>query len=105
MPVVTKRKPASATNESLKQRLVEEWRETGTREPRPMIVQEEDEQGVVVHVFVVWDDWADLDQQARSELITEAYWEVFQERGLALTVAMGLTAEEARRMGVGVSTG
>jgi hypothetical protein len=52
------------------------------------------------HVYAVWDDWGKLDQQARSELIIEAYWEVFDVKGLALTVAMGLTPDEAKRMGI-----
>lgn len=103
MPVVTKRRSQLATNQDLKNRLVDEWRDNGSQEPRPYIIQEEDEQGVVVHIYVVWDDWGDLDQQGRSEVITEAYWEVFDVKGLALTVAMGLTPEEAKRMGI--STG
>lgn len=103
MPIVTKKLRAPVANQELKIRLVDEWRNRGTQEPRPIIVQEEDDQGHVVHVYVVWSDWGDLDQQARSELITEAYWEVFDAAGLALTVAMGLAPEEAKRMGVPTS--
>jgi hypothetical protein len=99
MPIVTIKPQTRAPDEQLMQRLVDEWQGKGT-EPRPTIVHEEDEQGVVVHVYVVWTEWGDLDQQARSELITAAYWKVFEEKGLALTVAMGLTPEEAKRMGV-----
>jgi len=100
MPIVI-RKPRSssaALRPDLKRRLVEEWREVGTQEPRPTIVREEDDEGHVVHVYVVWNEWGDLNQEERSELITEAYWEVFDVAGLALTVAMGVTPAEAKRM-------
>lgn len=103
MPIVIKKSRRTATDQELKSRLIDEWREKGTQEPRPVIVHEEDEQGQVVHVYVVWDDWNGLDQEARSETITEAYWEVFGEKGLALVVAMGLTPAEAKRMGVQTS--
>ena len=102
MPVVVRKSRQSATNQDLKRRLVAEWKESGTEEPRPTIVHEEDDQGVVVHVYVVWDEWGPLSQEERSEIITEAYWEAFDVKGLALTVAMGLTSEEAKRMKLSV---
>lgn len=98
MPVITRTSRTPATDQELKNRLVAEWKDQDPKEPRPMIVQETDDSGVVVHVYVVWSEWGDLDQQARSEIITEAYWEAFDVKGLALTVAMGLTPEEAKRM-------
>lgn len=98
MPVVVRKQRRSAPNDELKQRLVAEWQERGSQEPRPKIIHEEDDQGNVVHVFVIWDDWGALDQEMRSEIITEAYWEAFDTAGLALTVAMGLTPKEAERM-------
>lgn len=100
MPIETRSLRRPATNQDLKNRLVAEWRDQNPTEPRPRIIQETNDQGEVVHVYVVWSEWGDLDQQARSEIITEAYWDVFGERGLALTVAMGLTSEEAARMRV-----
>jgi hypothetical protein len=103
MPVVTKKQRRTTPNQELKDRLVAEWRNEAAPNPRPYIVQEENDQGHVVHVYVVWDEWGDLDQQQRSEVITEAYWEVFDVQGLALTVAMGLTSEEAKRMGIPTS--
>jgi hypothetical protein len=103
MPVVTKKQRRTTANQELKDRLVAEWRNLDAQEPKPLIYQEEDDQGVVVHVYVVWDDWGDLDQLERSEIITEAYWEVFDVKGLALTVAMGLTPEEAKRMRIPTS--
>jgi hypothetical protein len=98
MPVITKRIGSSADGR-LKQRLIAEWRDQENIEPRPTIVQEQDESGVVVHVYVIWDEWMNMTQEERSAVITDAYWEAFGEAGLALTVAMGLLPDEAHRLG------
>ena len=98
MPVVTIKPRKAVEHQDLKNRLIDEWRENPSQEPRPYIIHEEDEHGAVVHVYVVWEDWGDLDQMTRSEIVTEAFWEAFGEKGLALTGAMGLTSEEAKRM-------
>ncbi|MBK8257850.1 MAG: hypothetical protein IPK82_34930 [Polyangiaceae bacterium] len=103
MPVVTRSLHETVTNDELKQRLIAEWKNGDAREPRPTIIQETDAQGNIVHIYVVWSDWGDCDQRMRSELITDAYWEVFDDKALALTVAMGLTPEEAKRMGFPLS--
>ena len=103
MPVYIKKSRVLVAREDLKRRLVEEWkepREADLQEPRPTIIHEQDDQGVVVHVYVVWEEWEGLSQEDRSEVITAAYWEAFDVKGLALTVAMGLTLEEGRRMGL-----
>ncbi len=88
--------------EELRRRLIEEWQERGTVEPRPDIREELDRAGQhVVHVYVVWEEWQDLDHQRRSEVITDAFIEVKDEDAiLYLTVAMGLTQAEAKRMGI-----
>ena len=85
----------------LRKRLVDEWKENGTVQPLPRIREEIDATGRVVHVYVIWEEWGEkLDHNERSEIITEAFWEVFGEKGLALTIAMGLTPVEAERMGL-----
>ena len=84
----------------LKQRLVAAWREQDNPAPSPDILEETDGQQRVVHVFVTWDEWADLDAQTRSEMIVEALQEVKGEAAvLELTIAMGLTRAEAARLG------
>lgn len=102
MPVINRKLGAhSSTNERLRDRLVAEWqRAQDAEEPRPTIVEETDDSGNVVHVYVVWDAWANLEQEQRSAIITDAFWEAFGEKGLALTVAMGLLPEEAEKMGL-----
>jgi hypothetical protein len=50
---------------------------------------------------VIWDDWGDLSLQERSEIIMNAYIRAKgQQAGLRISVAMGLTSTEAKRMGL-----
>ena len=100
MPVVTKKHTPSVRHPELKRRLLDEWRGQSSPDPRPLIIHEEDEHGVVIHVYVIWGEWGNLDQLTRSEVITDAYWEMFPEKADTLTVAMGLTESEAQRMGL-----
>lgn len=102
MPVEKRKKQEwSGNNEDLRLRLVDEWRGQVSTEPRPYIIEEEDPRSAAVHVYVIWETWADLDQQARSEVITDAFWEFYgPKRGQDLLVAMGLTPVEATRMGI-----
>lgn len=53
------------------------------------------------HVFVIWSRWRKLEQTVRSRIILDAYREaVGDEEALKVTVAMGLTPSEAKRLGV-----
>ncbi|MGK4004445.1 hypothetical protein WMF31_17555 [Sorangium sp. So ce1036] len=88
-------------HDELRARLVDEWRNQGTVEPRPDIVEETDDTGATVHIYVIWDDWGALGQQERSAIIMDAYEEAQgQQRALGVAVAMGLTRAEGQRMGV-----
>jgi hypothetical protein len=50
---------------------------------------------------VIWDEWAPLSQQDRSEIIMDAYVRAKgQGDAVRISVAMGLTAAEAARMGI-----
>src|SRR6185437_10426675 len=53
-----------------------------------------------LHVTVVWDEWRDLSSQQRSRIIMDAM-ELYDPatRG-HITIAMGVTGEEARRLGL-----
>jgi hypothetical protein len=80
--------------------LLAAWRDQPNPPPSPDILEEIDRQQRVVHVFVTWDEWADLDAQTRSEMIVEALQDVKGEEAvLDLSIAMGLTAAEAARLG------
>lgn len=84
----------------LKKRLIDEWREEPGPEPRPDIV-EETEGDRTVHIYVTWDDWGTLSQEDRSEIIMDAYEEAAgPQKALEVTVAMGLSHREAKRMGI-----
>ena len=99
MPVeqIPPRKPSPIMAE-LTRRLVEEWRhpkESG----QPLILLKCGAEHQPTHVYVIWDDWADLPQQERSEIIMDAFESTHSpEEALDVTVAMGLTPEEADRM-------
>lgn len=82
-------------------RLIDEWRsEPMTPDPKPDIRQEQDGTGRVVHLYVIWEDWALVEEQRRAEIIMDAYEQVAgREAALGIAIAMGLTAQEASRMG------
>ena len=65
----------------------------------PLIVENRIAQTKSIHVAVIWDQWSDLFPQDRSKVILNAYAKVKRLRGSIITVAMGLTSEEAMRMG------
>jgi hypothetical protein len=58
----------------------------------------------IAHVYVVWNQWADLDRSTRSELILDAAEEVLGlQKSLKIIVAMGLTKTEAKAMRLGAA--
>jgi hypothetical protein len=53
------------------------------------------------HWYVVWSAFENVDDEERSRLLLSAVREVFGvEEALRVTVAMGLTPEEAKGMGL-----
>jgi hypothetical protein len=68
---------------------------------QPIIVGEPPEPAPITRLFVIWDEWAALSQQDRSEIIMDAYVRAKgQAEAVRISVAMGLTAAEAARMGI-----
>lgn len=57
-----------------------------------------------IHVYVIWDRWEPFNQTERSEIIMDVVENLTGSNRLPeaspVTVAMGLTNEEARRMGI-----
>ncbi len=82
-----------------------EWTEPSSA-GQPLIVLE-GERGQPQHVYVIWDEWKGLDQRERSEIIMDVVEQLSGPQGMPdlslVTVAMGLTIEEAKRMGIDVS--
>ena len=78
--------------------LVTELQEGTTSEPRPRIYIEDDMRRRVVHLYVVWERWLHIGHEHRSEMILTAYAKVFPEDWIRVTLAMGLTEQEADNM-------
>lgn len=53
-----------------------------------------------LHVTVVWDEWRDLSSQQRSRIIVDAVERNDPATRGKITIAMGLTGEEARQFGI-----
>lgn len=95
------RRGRAATTANLKKVIVEEWRCNSMDQDKPIILIDSNAPGGTMHVFVIWEQWDDLDQMARSEVIIDACEEVLgKEKTLTVTVAMGLTKAEAKRMNI-----
>ncbi len=86
--------------EQLLKRLLQEWRAQQAGEGEPLIIEEAPRSGDRPnHLYVVWSEWDDLTPIERSRLIMQAY-EKYRGRDVAnsVTLAMGLTPDEARAM-------
>ncbi len=85
----------------LKDRLLAEWQSTTSISAQPVIIEENAGANQPVHIYVIWDEWQQLPQLDRSEIIMDAYEERYgQQQSLNVTVAMGLTPTEADRLGI-----
>lgn len=81
----------------LRVQLLAEWSGGQAEEPRPEIVEELNQARRVVRVYVIWDSWRGIDDGKRSEMIMDAFVEKYGlESVMDVTVAMGLTASEAK---------
>jgi hypothetical protein len=79
-------------------RLAQEWRTPDPAATEPVILEEPDGKRQIIHVYVIWSDWAHLDRTRRGEIIMDAAERVKPvEELLNITIAMGLTPEEADR--------
>lgn len=88
--------------EQLLERLLQEWRAQQAGEGEPLIIEESPLRGGRAnHLYVIWSDWNDLTPIERSKLIMQAYTQ-FRGSELAdsVTLAMGLTPDEARHMNI-----
>ncbi len=88
-------------HQSLQNMLVQEWKHPQREASEPIIIEDRQGRQGPIHVYVIWQDWAGLDQIERSEIIVDACEQVRgADFALDVTVAMGLTAQEAARMGI-----
>jgi hypothetical protein len=94
-------RPSTALD--LERRLSDEFRTPSSQErAQPIIFAEPPPPAPISRLFVVWDDWAELNHQERSEIIMNAYIAIHGlPEGAKISIAMGLTSAEAGRMGLG----
>lgn len=101
MPRYIVKTPARSTecNEFV-HKLVKELRSPG-KAVQPLIIEEPVPATKSRHVHVIWDAWKDLTGDQRAEIISDAYKQAEGEQAAAeITVASGLTAEEAQALGM-----
>ncbi|MCX7049502.1 MAG: hypothetical protein NTX50_28960 [Candidatus Sumerlaeota bacterium] len=88
MPVIVIKKKKSASREvqGLRRRLVQEWRKNSNNPENPIIVlDDKNDPGGCLHIYVVWDQWESLNQQERSETIMDAAEEVLTKKQILNT--------------------
>lgn len=102
MPVTTRSLDSQTRPErdrELVSRLVLEW--TDPPDPpssvAPEIVEKLNSDGHPCEIYVSWVRWELVDHQRRSDIIMEAYRQLDRDPG-SLSVVMGLTPGEAKRM-------
>jgi len=83
---------------------MDEWQAPGNNEP--VIIEERPAEGLPPnHLYVVWGEWEDLSPLQRSRIILKAYEQKLgANAGLItqVTIAMGLTREQAHTIGLDV---
>lgn len=85
----------------LQARLVQEWTLPQADSVEPVIIEENAQfYQDLKHLYVVWSEWEGLNQRERSRIIMGAYGQVHASGAASITVAMGLTPQEADRLGV-----
>lgn len=102
MPVYDISPGRAAEHDVLVDRLASEWASGNSGNAEPVILLERDRKNSrPLHVYVIWSQWEDLDRTERSEIIMEAADKHLQEEDvLSITIAMGLTPDEAKLMGL-----
>jgi hypothetical protein len=101
MPIkeIPQRSPSPPARD-LTHRLVREWKRP-KKKGEPMIVQQTNRASHSAQIYVVWNEWDDLSQEERSEIIMDAYEQTHSpQESLIITVAMGLTPAEADKMAI-----
>ena len=83
--------------------LKNEWLNPQSGLAEPIVIEEESPQTQTLRLYVVWSKWAALSQQQRSEIVMDAFSLVATKENrpqdvARVTIAMGLTREDAERM-------
>ena len=101
---VAQREPRLGLQKSdeMRLRLIQEWLHPQEGASEPIIIEETAQYyDDLLHFYVIWAEWSQMPQRDRSEIILRAYKDSHSNgNGKKVSIAMGLTAEEARRMGI-----
>lgn len=86
---------------TLTRHLIEEWRRDTSASQQPYIIEEGRPEIAPFRVHVIWDEWKELDRIARSSIVMDAMEAVYGKQALLnTTLALGLTLQEADRLGI-----
>jgi hypothetical protein len=102
MPLIRSNSVAPGSDE-LVAILVSELRQSVTSDQpvhQPIILENEIGQTHTLHVVVIWQRWQIVPTGQRSGLIIRAYDEAAADRADRITIAMGVTTEEAIELGL-----
>jgi hypothetical protein len=78
--------------------LFAEWQNVHSTNREPVILVEKTRDGKPAHFYVIWTKWSAVERNVRSEIIMDAAEKKFSPDDMqAVTIAMGLTPDEADR--------
>ncbi len=101
MPVKPFVQSRSSDYQELVDELYCEWKNPNPAAAEPVILEEVGPDQNLAHVYVVWGKWSHIDRIERGEIIMEAAQKKLLPRDLlGITIAMGLTPQEAVHMGI-----
>ena len=98
MPAIATKNDAAQGAKALIDDLAGVLQQPRVPQGEPLIMENQIAQTKSIHVVVIWDAWKDMLPTERSKVILDAYAKAKRARGATITVAMGLTNEEALRM-------
>lgn len=98
--IVLQQTPRSPRFESFVRRLAQELKSPGLG-PQPLILEEEVSSTRSRHVRVIWDQWRNLSEEQRADVILEAYKQA-EGKDFAdqITISAGLTGPESLALGL-----
>ncbi|MEI7880402.1 MAG: hypothetical protein WCI95_05965 [bacterium] len=101
MPFIEKKYPSDpAAYRQFVDAIAAELKEKSVMGPGPRIIEEQQRRGGFIHVTVIWDEWKNVPVEDRGRIIMDAYERERNDVILKITVALGLTSDEAHRLGI-----
>jgi hypothetical protein len=98
MPLIQKKPaPDSPHHKLLVVKLSDEL--TNTTPKGPTVIEEELRNGSI-YITVIWDEWNDLQTDERGRIIMDAYALRRREVLPKISMALGLTSQEASKLGI-----